>query len=72
MTDTVTVAMISSLPGILTALGGLLLILRRIRGVHDDINSRMDQLLVSEKAISHAEGIQQERGNGHPIPEVKP
>jgi len=70
MSDMVWIAAISSLPGVLTALGGLILVLKRIRGVHDDINSRMDQLLVSEKAASHAEGVQQERCNGHQMPEV--
>ncbi len=63
MSHDIIVAVIFSLPATITAVGGLIAVLIKVNNIHRDINSRMDQLLVSEKAISREEGMQQGRDN---------
>lgn len=65
MTESVQIAIITAVPPMLVALTGFVIMLKRIRDVHIQINSRMDELLrttgTAEHARGQAEGIASER-----------
>ncbi len=65
MTEAVEVAMIMAVPPTLVAVSGIMVVLSRIKAVHVQINSRMDELLrttgTAEHARGQAEGIASER-----------
>ncbi len=64
MSDPVIIAMIVAIPPTFTALCGLgvsLINQRKLRTLHLQVNSRLDQLLISSKNLSHAEGMQAQR-----------
>ncbi len=65
MTEAVQIALITAVPPTVVAVTGILVVLSRIKAVHVQINSRMDELLrttgTAEHARGQAEGIASER-----------
>lgn len=56
MTDTVTVAIIAATPPTVVALVALILGLRKLKALHVEVNSKLDQLVDATAAASFAAG----------------
>lgn len=48
---------VANLPLLVTAIGGVITIWRKVESVHVEMNSMKDALVAAEKAKSHAEGM---------------
>lgn len=60
MTDVVQVALIAAVPATIGALVGLVNG-GRLKGLHYELNSRLDELLATTRRLSHAEGVESEK-----------